>query len=241
MEDRLKEQQVKSPVVDVIIPALDEEASIGLVIDNIPKDIVRNIIVVDNGSRDNTVSTARERGAIVLKEGERGYGSACLRGIEFIHESKPHPDIVAFMDGDFSDHPEELPSVTGPIACGTHDLVLGSRVLGVRQKGSLTPQQIFGNRLATWLLERIYKFHYTDLGPFRAIRYDSLLGLGMKDRNYGWTVEMQLKAAKKNLRICEVPVSYRNRIGKSKVSGTIKGSIMAGYKIIATIAKYSVQ
>jgi glycosyltransferase involved in cell wall biosynthesis len=241
MEDRVNRMDHGEPVIDVIIPALNEEKSIGLVIENIPGSMVRNIIVVDNGSADDTVATAMGKGAIVLKEGERGYGAACLRGLEFIHDAKPHPDIVVFLDGDFSDHPDELPLITGPILKNGQDLVIGSRVLGNREPGSLTPQQVFGNKLATWLLNKLFRTNYTDLGPFRAIRFDKLTSLGMKDRNYGWTVEMQLKAARNDLRISEVPVSYRNRIGRSKVSGTIKGSIMAGYKILFTIAKYAVR
>ena len=234
----MNHESKKEVITDIIIPVLNEEASIGLVIDSIPKTIVRNIIVVDNGSTDGSQNVASKHGAIVLSENERGYGAACLKGISYINELPSKPDIVAFIDGDHSDHAEELPSLLFPIVENEHDLVIGSRALGKSESGSLTPQQIFGNRLATRLLKLFYGVTYSDLGPFRAIGYKKLTSLGMRDRNYGWTVEMQLKAAKQKLKTSEVPVSYRKRIGKSKVSGTFKGSVMAGYKIIFTIFKY---
>ncbi len=230
---------VRDCITDLVIPALNEEGAIGKVVLSVPKALVRNIIVVDNGSTDDTVSVAGKQGAIVLSESERGYGAACLRGIEYSISQPQPPDVIAFMDGDFSDHAEEIDTLIDPIKHNIADLVLGSRVMGKREKGSLTPQQVVGNKIATSLLKYFYDQSYTDLGPFRAIRTESLLLLQMKDRNYGWTVEMQIKAAKNKLRILEVPVSYRNRIGYSKVSGTIKGSVMAGYKIIHTLLKHS--
>ncbi|MEQ9442976.1 MAG: glycosyltransferase family 2 protein [Cyclobacteriaceae bacterium] len=222
----------------VIIPAFNEQNSVGKVIRDIPREWVSEIVVVNNNSNDETVSVARAAGATVLEEPEQGYGNACLKGIAYISQQAEKPDIVVFMDADYSDHPEELPQVIQPILAGKADMVIGSRALGERERGSMTPQQVFGNWLATKLLRWLYGAHFTDLGPFRAIRYDALMALGMKDRTYGWTVEMQLKAAKQKLRCTEVPVRYRQRIGVSKVSGTIKGTVMAGYKIIWTIIKY---
>lgn len=222
----------------VIIPAFNEQNSVGKVIRDIPREWVSEIVVVNNNSNDETVSVARAAGATVLEEPEQGYGNACLKGIAYISQQAEKPDIVVFMDADYSDHPEELPLVIQPILAGKADMVIGSRALGERERGSMTPQQVFGNWLATKLLRWLYGAHFTDLGPFRAIRYDALMALGMKDRTYGWTVEMQLKAAKQKLRCTEVPVRYRQRIGVSKVSGTVKGTVMAGYKIIWTIIKY---
>ncbi len=222
----------------MIIPAFNEESSIGLVINDIPKNIINEIIVIDNNSTDRTSQKASAAGALVLSEKEQGYGAACLKGIAYISSKEPKPAIVVFMDGDYSDYGEQLPDVIRPILENNYDMVIGSRELGKRARGSMTFPQIFGNRLATALLRWIYKIKYSDLGPFRAIRYDSLMQLDMRDRNYGWTVEMQLKAAKQKLRICEVPVDYRKRVGFSKVSGTIRGTLLAGYKIISTIFKY---
>ena len=222
----------------VIIPAFDEEKSIASVIRDIPRSMVSEIIVVDNNSKDQTAAVANAAGAIVLSEKEQGYGAACLKGMDHLRSGIIKPSIVVFMDGDYSDYGEQLSDVIQPIVDNRVDMVIGSRALGKREKGSMTFPQVFGNWLATSLLRWIYKTSYTDLGPFRAIRYESLMQLGMKDRNYGWTVEMQLKAAKQKLRICEVPVNYRVRIGVSKVSGTVKGTVMAGYKILTTIFKY---
>ncbi|MFC2175377.1 glycosyltransferase family 2 protein [Bacteroidota bacterium] len=226
------------PIIDVVIPVFNEEASIGKVISDIPKSLVRNIIVTNNNSTDNTAEVAKTHGATVVFEPNPGYGYACLKAIAFIEAQKIQPDIVVFLDGDYSDFPEQMKDVVDPIINGEADLVIGSRNLGKSEKGSLTPQQIFGNWLATNMLHLFYGVRFTDLGPFRAIRFKHLLALEMKDRTYGWTVEMQIKAAKQKLRSVEVPVDYRTRIGTSKVSGTVKGTIGAGYKIITTLFKH---
>jgi len=224
----------------VIIPALNEEASIPKVLGDIPSDWIAEVVVVDNGSKDNTAKNAREAGATVLSEPRRGYGSACLAGIEYLKNLPEPPAIVVFLDADYSDFPDQIPEVVGPILNHDMDMVIGSRALGKRAKGSMTIPQVFGNKLATTLLKWIYGADFTDLGPFRAIRFSTLLQLNMIDTNYGWTVEMQVKAAKQKIKFTEVPVNYRERIGISKVSGTVKGVFMAGYKIIWTIFKYSV-
>lgn len=225
-------------VIDVIIPAFNEENAIQNVIKDIPKDIVNEIVVVNNNSNDATEEKAKAVGATVLKETYQGYGAACLKGIEYVANKPEKPDIIVFLDADYSDYPEELPNVVVPILKENMDMVIGSRALGKKASGSMTPQQVFGNWLATFLIRKLYKVNYTDLGPFRAIKFDKLLALDMKDKTYGWTVEMQLKAAKNKLKTCEVPVNYKKRIGHSKVSGTVKGTILAGYKIIFTIFKY---
>lgn len=224
-------------VCDVIIPAFNEEKSIALVISEIPKSLVRHIIVVDNNSRDATSKMAEEAGAVVLKEGAQGYGYACLKGMEWIAAQDSRPDVLCFLDGDYSDYPAQMTRHLKAIEEGA-ELVIGSRVLGKRERHSLTPQQVFGNALACFLIRIFYKVNFTDLGPFRAIRYDTLMRLKMRDKTYGWTAEMQVKAAKMGVRCAEVPVDYRKRIGVSKVSGTLKGTFMAGYKILSTIFKY---
>lgn len=224
--------------IRVIIPAFNEQNAVGLVVNEIPKNWVSEIIVVDNGSNDNTFEKARSHGATALREDKRGYGQACLKGMDYIAQSATQPDIIVFLDGDHSDYPEQLPDLVNPILQGKADMVIGSRALGNKEKGSMTVQQVFGNWLATSLIQWFYGVKYTDLGPFRAIKYESLLALDMLDTNYGWTVEMQLKAAKLKMKVMDVPVNYRRRIGVSKVSGTIKGTILAGYKIIYTIFKY---
>jgi glycosyltransferase involved in cell wall biosynthesis len=226
------------PIIDVIIPAFNEEKSIGAVLDDIPKALVRDIIVCNNNSKDNTGAVALAHGATVVFQPLQGYGNACLKGMEYIARKEVKPNIVVFLDADYSDHPEEMLKLIAPITEGVADLVIGSRALGNREQGSMTPQQVFGNWLATLLIRLFFNYRFTDLGPFRAIRYDKLLNIHMIDKNYGWTVEMQVKAAKHRLRCTEVPVTYRRRIGVSKVSGTVKGTIMAGYKIILTIFKY---
>jgi glycosyltransferase involved in cell wall biosynthesis len=225
------------PLIDVIVPAFNEESAVGKVVRDIPRAHVRDIVVCDNNSTDATADVARRAGATVVEQPMRGYGNACLKGIEFLCGKAERPDIVVFLDGDYSDCPEELPAVVAPILEGRADLVIGSRTLGNSEKGSLQPQQVFGNRLATTLIRTFFRVRFTDLGPFRAIRFDKLLSLGMQDRDYGWTVEMQVKAAKAGLACCEVPVSYRRRIGESKISGTLRGSFLAGKKILWTIFK----
>lgn len=224
-------------LVDVIIPAFNEQNSIGSVIHAIPKDLVRDIIVVDNNSSDETSINAKNAGATVLKEPNQGYGYACLKGIDYAKNKEQKPDVIVFLDADFSDYPEEITLLLNEVKNGA-DMVIGNRVKHKRNKGSMMPQQIFGNWLACWLMKLLYGYKYEDLGPFRAIKFDKLIAIDMKDQTYGWTVEMQLKALKHKFNIAQVEVSYRKRIGKSKVSGTIKGSILAGYKIITTIFKY---
>ena len=230
---------LENVVIDVIIPAYNEQESIGLVVGEVPRQMVRDIIVCDNNSRDNTAEVARNAGAVVVREPRPGYGSACLRGMAHVADRPPAewPDIIVFIDGDHSDYPEQLPEVAAPIINGKADLVIGSRALGNLEPGSMQPQQIFGNWLATNLIKLIYGITFTDLGPFRAIRYDKLRKLGMEDPDFGWTVEMQVRAAKAGLRCTEVPVHYRNRIGVSKISGTIRGTVLAGHKILWTIFK----
>ena len=223
------------PKISVIIPALNEEESIGLVLNDIPGEIVEEIIVIDNGSNDNTVTVAKDLGAGVILEPLKGYGSACLRGISMLNKDT---DIVVFLDADYSDYPQDLHTVVKPILTGKAQMVIGSRMSGTREKGALFPQAVFGNKLATFLIRLFWGFKYTDLGPFRAIKYKDLLALNMMDKNFGWTVEMQIKALKKGLRIMEVPVRYRKRIGKSKITGTFSGTVRAGIKIIYTIFKY---
>ncbi|HQW03383.1 MAG TPA: glycosyltransferase family 2 protein [Saprospiraceae bacterium] len=225
-------------LIDVIIPAYNESASIGKVIGDIPRELVRDIIVCNNNSTDATASVAAASGAIVVDQPLRGYGNACLAGMAYIKDRPlvEQPDIIVFMDGDYSDYPQEMKALLSPIKEGK-DMVIGSRVKGNPDRGSLTIPQRFGNWLATRLIHMMYGFRFSDLGPFRAIRWQKLLSLDMQDKNYGWTVEMQVKALQQHLACAEVPVSYRKRIGTSKVSGTVKGSILAGYKILWTIFK----
>lgn len=223
-------------IIDVIIPAHNEEKSIGKVLQDIPKEWVRQVVVVCNCCTDKTLEEVEKYGGIALVENRKGYGWSCLTGMEFIAINPP--DIVVFMDGDYSDYPQELPKVVTPILNSDVKLVIGSRALGKKEKGSLTPQQIFGNWLATRLLKIFYKASFTDLGPFRAIDYKALMDIEMTDKTYGWTIEMQIKIAKKKYVFCEVPVNYKKRIGVSKVSGTIKGTILAGIKIIFAVFKY---
>lgn len=227
------------PNIYVIIPAYNEEESIGKVIRDIPSELVKEVVVSSNASTDDTEKNAQEAGAKVVLQPKRGYGNACLKGMEYVatKTGTDRADIVVFLDGDYSDYPEQMSELTDLIISGQADMVIGSRALGNREKGSMMPQQIFGNWLATTLIKLLYKVEFTDLGPFRAIRYDSLLAINMQDKTFGWTVEMQVKAAKMGFKCMEVPVRYRQRIGVSKVTGTVKGSFMAGYKILWTIFK----
>jgi len=220
-------------VIDVVIPALNEEASLPLVLDSIPHGWVRQVVVVDNGSTDATASVARSHGAVVVTEHRRGYGSACLAGLSYLHADPP--DIVVFLDADFSDRPEELPRVVEPIIRRDAEMVIGSRTIGSRQRGALLPQALVGNKLACTLVEFLYDYYFTDLGPFRAITWSALQDIQMRDRDFGWTVEMQVKAARLKIPSVEVPVSYKKRVGKSKITGTVKGTVLAGYKILYTI------
>lgn len=219
----------------IVIPAFNEAASIGLVLDEIPRDDVDEIIVVDNGSTDDTAAVAERHGARVVGETERGYGAACLKGIASITADS---EIIVILDGDHSDYPEDLPLILAPVQQGVADLVMGSRVMGEAQGGALQWNQRFGNVLACSLIRWLYGFRFTDMGPFRAIRRGYLETLGMRDKNYGWNAEMQVKAIGAGLRILEVPVRYRRRVGTSKISGTVKGTILAGSKIIGTILYY---
>jgi len=227
----------KSMIVDVIIPAYNEEDSIGKVINDIPEGLVREVIVCNNNSKDKTREVAMACGATVVDVPQMGYGSACLAGMEYITKKLKVPEVIVFIDGDYSDYPGEMPLLTECLKKTDSDLVIGSRALGNMERGSMQPQQIFGNWLATTLIKLIYNHRYTDLGPFRAVKYDSLMALDMEDTDFGWTVEMQVKAAKKGYKTQEVPVTYRRRIGISKISGTIKGTVLAGHKILWTIFK----
>lgn len=222
--------------IDIIIPAHNEQDSIGKVINDIPKELVRDIIVVCNCCTDNTFIEVEKAGGIALIENRKGYGWACLKGIKYCEENPP--TIIVFMDGDYSDYPEEIIDLVTPILNDRINLVIGSRVLGIREKGSLTPQQVFGNWLATRLIYLFYGAKFTDLGPFRAIDFQTLKELSLSDKTFGWTIEMQIKAVKLKKKFVEVPVNYKKRIGISKVSGTIKGTILAGYKIMFAIFKY---
>ncbi len=224
--------------IKVIIPAYNEQDSIANVIQDIPS-IVDEIIVVSNNSTDNTEKNAKNAGATVLQEKNKGYGYACLKGMDYVSKQATAPDIIVFLDGDYSDYPEQLIDIVNPIIKDNIDFVIGARVQRLREQGSMTPQQVFGNWLATFLMKLFFGAKFTDLGPFRAIKYEKLVALNMEDKTYGWTVEMQLKALKQKLTYVEVPMKYRNRIGVSKVSGTVKGSIMAGIKILGWIFKYS--
>ena len=220
--------------ISIIIPAFNEESSIGLVLDALPQDKIHEIIVVNNNSTDDTARVATAHGARVVEEPQKGYGSACLKGIDELNA----PDIVVFLDGDFSDFPEEIVELVSPIEKGDADFVLGSRMILTESRRALLPQARYGNRLAVFLIKLFFNYSFTDLGPFRAIRYSSLMAIGMQDMDFGWTVEMQIKAVKNGLRIQELPVKYRERIGVSKITGTVSGTFKAGTKIIYTIFKY---
>ncbi len=223
--------------IAIILPALDEEQAIAGTLQGLSGRGLAQILVVDNGSTDRTAAAARDAGAQVVSEPRRGYGGACLAGIAAL---EPQIHTVVFMDADGSDDPADLERLLAPLERGEADMVLGSRVLGERERGALTPQQRFGNWLATALLRWLYGARYTDLGPLRAIRRDALEALQMRDTDYGWTVEMQIKAARHGLRVVEIPVAYRRRReGKSKISGTLRGTLAAGWKILWTIARYA--
>lgn len=228
-------------VVDVIIPALDEEETIGTVLRGLraTEQPLRHLVVIDNGSSDGTVCEAESAGAVVLRESRRGYGAACLRGLSFLAKQDPPPDCVVFLDADGSDDPADLGRLLDALLHGA-DLAVGSRTLGIVEPGALQPAQRVGNAVATGLIRAFYGQRYTDLGPFRAIRYPALCALGMTDTDYGWTVEMQVKAVRRGLRIVELPVRYRRRQGgESKISATLKGTVSAGAKIIYTILRHS--
>jgi glycosyltransferase involved in cell wall biosynthesis len=227
----------RSPTIDVVIPALDEEASLPLVLGDLPRPPVRRVVVADNGSRDRTAVVARARGAVVVSSPRRGYGSACLAGLDYLRRNDP-PDIVVFVDADHSDHPDELPRLLAPILSGQADAVIGSRILGKREPGALLPQARAGNWIACRLIHLLYRHRYTDLGPFRAIRWPALERLAMRDPGFGWTAELQVKALRHGLRVAEAPVSYRRRRGRSKITGTVRGSTAAGIKILWTILRY---
>ena len=223
-----------TPITSVIIPAFNEETSIGLVLDNLPQETLKEIIVVNNGSTDKTACVARKHGARVVDEPLRGYGAACLKGISELDE----PEIVVFIDGDFSDFPEEIENLVKPIVENRADFVLGSRMIFPESRAALLPQARYGNILAVFLVKLFFRYQFTDLGPFRAIRYQSLKEISMTDKNFGWTIEMQIKAVNHGLRIIEIPVHYRKRVGVSKITGTLSGTFKAGTKIIFTIFKY---
>jgi glycosyltransferase involved in cell wall biosynthesis len=225
----------KPPFISVIIPAYNEESSLGSVIQGLPRDRIRDVIVIDNASTDNTAEVALQNGAQVIYERRRGYGQSCLTGIAHLDRDT---DIVVFLDGDFSDYPEELTRLTDLIEKEDYDFVLGSRMQGEREDGAMAPQVYWGNRFACWLIRILWGFRYTDLGRFRAIKFSSLKKLRMTDKNFGWTTEMQIKAAAHKLKTCEIPVRYRRRTGQSKISGTVKGTLLAGEKILRTIFKY---
>lgn len=226
------------PTIDVVIPAFNEEDSLALVVGDIPRPIVRRVVVCDNNSSDRTAEVARDAGAEVVHEPRAGYGSACLAALNHLRSTGP-PSIVVFLDADYSDHPDELPRLVEPILSDQADLVIGSRTLGEREPGALLPQARAGNLVACLLIRLLYRHRYTDLGPFRAIRWSAFEQLVMADTNFGWTAEMQVKALRHGLRVTERPVSYRRRIGVSKITGTLYGTVMAGYKILATVLRYS--
>lgn len=226
------------PSIKVIIPAFNEQDSIVHVLKDIPAH-VQEVIVVNNASTDDTATVSSQGGATVLTENSKGYGYACLKGLDYIAQQTQKPDIVVFLDGDYSDYPEQLDEIVQPILEQDMDMVIGARDKRLRESGSMTIPQVFGNWLATSLMRLFFGARFTDLGPFRAMKYPSLLALEMEDKTYGWTVEMQLKVLKKKMTYTEVPVKYRNRIGVSKVSGTVKGAIFAGIKILGWIFKYS--
>ncbi|HEV8631220.1 MAG TPA: glycosyltransferase family 2 protein [Thermoanaerobaculia bacterium] len=224
--------------VDVVVPAFDEERVVGEVVAAIPRPPVDRVVVADNNSRDATAAVAAAAGALVVPAPRQGYGSACLAGLAWLRDHQP-PDVVAFVDADGSDFPAELPLLLAPIASGDADLVIGSRVLGRRERGALLPQARAGNVVACLLIALLYRHRFTDLGPFRAVRWEALEGLAMGDPDFGWTAEMQVKALRHGLRVAEVPVSYRRRVGVSKITGTVSGTLRAGHKILWTVLRHA--
>jgi glycosyltransferase involved in cell wall biosynthesis len=226
--------------IDVVIPAWDEEATVGVQVAAIPRPPVERVVVADNGSRDRTAEVATAAGAVVVPAPRRGYGSACLAGLAWLRANRP-PDAVVFLDADLADDARELPSLLAPLVAGEADMVIGSRVLGRRERGALLPQARAGNLVACTMIRALYGHRYTDLGPFRAIRWSALERLGMRDPDFGWTAEMQVKALRAGLRVAEVAVSYRKRPGKSKISGTVSGTLRAGHKILWTVLRYAYQ
>jgi glycosyltransferase involved in cell wall biosynthesis len=227
-----------TPRIEVVIPALDEERSLPLVLADLPRPPVGRVVVADNGSADGTARVAAAAGAVVVGAIRRGYGSACLAALDYLRRHRP-PEVVVFVDADYSDHPDELPRLVAPILAGEADLVIGSRILGRREPGALLPQARAGNLVACALIRLLYGHRYTDLGPFRAAHWEALELLGMSDPDFGWTAEMQVKALRRGLRVAEVPVSYRRRVGVSKITGTVAGTLRAGYKILWTVLRYS--
>ena len=225
-------------MIDVVIPAFNEEQSLPLVLAALPRPPVRRIVVADNTSTDGTARAAVEGGAVVVPAPIPGYGSACLAALDHLRRHEP-PHVVVFIDADYSDSPEELPLLVEPILAGEAEVVIGSRILGRREPGALLPQARAGNLVACTLIRLLYRHRYTDLGPFRAARWDPFERMAMRDPDFGWTAEMQVKALRHGLRVTEVPVSYRKRIGVSKITGTVKGTILAGYKILSTVFRYS--
>jgi glycosyltransferase involved in cell wall biosynthesis len=225
-----------SPIVAAVIPARNEEQAIGKVIAALPREMVQRVIVVDNGSTDSTAAVARAASALVVEEPCPGYGRACAAGVAAAREA----DVLLFLDGDYSDFPEEAPGLLAPILEDRADLVIGSRLRGQRQPGALPPHQLFGNWLVSKLMRLLYGLEITDIGPFRAIRTDLLVSLGMREMTYGWPTEMMVKAARRGARVAEVPVSYRRRIGRSKISGTVRGTILSTYYILGVTLRYAV-
>lgn len=225
------------PRIFVIIPAFNEARAIGDVIRDIPADLVEEVVVVNNASTDETEENARRAGATVLREERKGYGWACLKGIAYARARRP--DVIVFLDGDYSDHPEEMPLLLDPILTGAADFVLGSRIRGRHEPGAMLPQALIGNRIACFLMRVFWGARYTDLGPFRAVRFEALEKMGMEDKTFGWTIEMQIKAVRAGIGYAEVPVSYRRRVGISKVTGTLSGTVRASVKILWTIARFA--
>jgi len=226
------------PTIDVVSPVFNEASSLPLVLADVPRPPVRRVVVADNNSTDGSAEVARANGALVVPAPRQGYGSACLAALAYLRENDP-PDVVVFLDADYSDHPDELPRLVEPILEGRADVVIGSRVLGEREPGALLPQARMGNWIACTLIRLLYRHRYTDLGPFRAATWEALERVGMRDPDFGWTAELQVKALRHRLRVVEVPVSYRRRVGVSKITGTLRGTIRAGYKILWTVLRYS--